>query len=358
LQPRLTTLSDTIAGGKMNHDTALTLSIINLIIASLFLFILLAIAASVDTPRIKNEDLTIESKLEFQINQIAKNITGLEQLLKSIVGLTQKHESILSGAQSKGTLGEQHIEDRLTDLPHEWYDRNVPFPGGTVEFALRTPDKRWIPIDSQWTATELLFKLEKANSQSQRNLLRAEAHQAVSVRAKNALRFLDKENTLGFCIVAVPDPIFNLCVDIQAELASYSIVLVSYSLLVPYILLIVNQYLKTTRSTESLEYSQLLSRSAAEIELIQKYITTDVVLPLEIVGRQQTQHIRQNQGLEQVYANLNQIQSQLNALKSMINPVPNSDIASIPPTLQHRLNHVRNGLLEGVAKHNGQSKKG
>lgn len=323
----------------------------------LVILIISAPQTNPDKLKTKREISFEESELASKINLITKSIGKLEQILRPIVDITQKHENILSGSQSKGALGEQFVEERLADLPHEWYDRKVSFSGGTVEFALRTPNKRWIPIDSQWTATDLLVKLDQDNSQSQRDILRTAAHQAVNIRAREALKYLDKERTLGFCIVAVPDSIFNLCVDIQANLASYSIVLVSYSLLVPYILLIVNQYLKTVQSTDTLQVSQILSRSAAEIELIQKYITKEVVSPLEIVSRQQSQHFMQGQRLEDMRQSLIQIQSQLNTIKSMNNPLPNSTITSIPPTLQRQLSHVRDGLLEGLAKQNNGHEK-
>ncbi len=344
----------------MDYNMPLILALTYLLIIFLILVILVEFTyrANESKSDAKREVILRDNtKLESKIDLIVKNFISLEQLIRPVVDITQKHENILSGRQSKGALGEQFVEERLADLPHEWYDRKVSFSGGTVEFALRTPNKRWIPIDSQWTATDLLVKLGQVNSQSQRDTLRTAAHQAVNIRAREALKYLDKERTLGFCIVAVPDSVFSLCVDIQANLASYSIVLVSYSLLVPYILLIVNQYLKTVQSTDTLQVSQILSRSAAEIELIQKYITKEVVSPLEIVSRQQSQHFIQRQGLEDIYKNLNQIQSQLNTIKNMNNPVPNSTITSISPTLQRQLSHVRDGLLEGAAKqNNGQEK--
>ncbi len=310
-----------------------------------------------DKPKTQKEISFSETEISSKINLIARDIERLEKILKPVIDITQKHENILSGSQSKGALGEKFVEEKLADLPHEWYDRKVQLSGGTVEFALKTPNKRWIPIDSQWTATDLLVKLEQTGNQSQKETLRTAAHQAVSIRAKEALKYLDKEKTLGFSIVAVPDSVFNLCVDIQAELASYSIVLVSYSLLVPYILLIVNQYLKTIHSTDVLQSSEILRRATAEIELIQKYIAKEVAPPLEIISRQQSQHFIQRHGLEDIYKRLSQIQSQLENLKNMNNPVPNSVITSIPAALQHKLNHVREGLLEDIANHNkGQSK--
>lgn len=350
----------------MDSTMTYTLSIINLIFVFLIIVLFFLAVYAVDKSTTKQEqpggaiqrdskNNEPQQKAVFDIDNLTRSITELEKLLKIIVETTQRHESILSGAQSKGALGEQLMEERLANLPHEWYDRNVSFPGGTAEFALRVPNGRWIPIDSQWTATDLLVKIGQATDHSKRNSFRIQTHQAVSIRARNAMRYLNEESTLGFCIVAVPDPVFDLCVDMQANLTSYNIVLISYSLLIPYILLIVNQFLKTTQSAQTLQTSHIISRSASQIELIQKYINKEVVPPLEIISRQQTQHGRRNQGLENVYTSLNQIQKEINILKSMINPVPNLDILSIPQTLQRSLNHVLDGLLENASKQNGRN---
>lgn len=343
----------------MTYEMALV--IVNTYLLIVFLMLVILITASPTTNNSKsetnNEGIVGKTELESKINSIADKINNLEPTLQPIIELTQNHEKILSGNQSKGALGEQFVEERLSNLPHEWYQRNVILPGGTVEFALRAPNKRWIPIDSQWSNTILINKVEKASTQSQRNSFRAEVHQAINKHALTAQKYVDKEHTLGFCIVAIPDAIFNLCVDIQPDLTSRNIVLISYSLLVPYILIIVNQYLKTIQTAESLEISQILSRTIAEIEKIQTYIIANVTPPLEIASRQQTQYTRQKHELEQVHASINQIESNLALLKNAINPVPNSEITSIPPTLQRHLNHVREGLLEDISKiSNGNSK--
>jgi hypothetical protein len=356
----------------MDHNMIWILSIINLMVVLLILLLLFVSASYVDRSRAKHKPSfggrnvgTISDKFQqgVRLDQLVRDIAGLEQLLKPIVELTQKHERILSGAQSKGALGEQLVAERLADLPQEWYDRNVPFPGGAiVEFALRAPNKRWVPIDSQWTATRLLDQLGRASDQLHRNAFRAQVQAEVMRRAKEARKYVDKDCTLGFCIVAVPDPVFELSVDIQAKLTSSDIVLISYSLLVPYILLIVNQYLRTSQSTEALRISHIVSRFASQIEVIQKYINKEVIPPLDTVGLQQTQHGRRNRGLDHVHASvnaiqadLNEIQSALNVLKNMVNPIPNTDIDSIPKNLLRYLNLVRAGLLEGIVKQNGEN---
>src|SRR5215216_801199 len=166
---------------------AIILAILNLIAIVLLLYLLPVASSYVD----KSND---KFQQDVRLDQPVRNIAGLEQLLKPIVELTQKHERILSGAQSKGALGEQLVGERLADLPLEWYQRDVLLSNGaTVEFALRAPSKRWVPIDSQWTATRLLDQLGRATDQQHRNAFRAQVQEEVKRRAKEARKYVDKD---------------------------------------------------------------------------------------------------------------------------------------------------------------------
>ncbi len=360
----------------MDHNMAFILPVTELILAIFLIFLLIIVASDIDKSKPKDEQLRgtrfEASSDKFQqtikLDPLVKSTNELKRLLIPILEITQRHERILSGSQSKGALGEQFVEERLKDLPLEWYDRNVRFLNGTtVEFALRAPNRRWVPIDSQWTVPRLLEQLGRANDQSHRNAFRPQVHAEVTRRAREARKYVDKDCTLGFCIVAVPDSVFELSVDAQAELTSIDIVLISYSLLVPFILLIVNQFLKTPQSAETLRISHIIGRFASQIEVIQAYINKEVMPPLGIVKLQQTQHDRRNRGIDHVHrsmdeiqsdinelkSGLNEIQSELNVVRNMFNPIPNKDIDSIPKILQRSLNLVRDGLLEAVAKQNG-----
>jgi hypothetical protein len=354
----------------MDQNMVLTLSIINLTVVLLLLFLLFVAASRADKSRAEHEKShggtelrTLGDKFQVveksDIENLARDIARLEQELKPILDLTIRHERKLSGIRAKGVLGEQLVGQTLVDLPHDWYDTDVPFPNGAkAEFALRTPDKRWIPIDSQWTATELLDQLEKATEQSERDSRRTEIHEEVRKYATTAEKFLDPGSTLGFCIVAVPNSVYELCIDIQAELIGRNIVLISHSLLVPYILLLFNLYLKDTQSTQALEVSHILSRSASQIELIKKYINSKVRPGIDSAKLQQNLYGEHSLKLHDIYSRLNQIQSDFDGVRSMVNPPLNRDMDSIPNILQSSLTKVREDLLEGIERLNGHKPPG
>jgi DNA anti-recombination protein RmuC len=348
----------------MDHNMALFLATVEVGAVLLILLLLLRTAAQIDKSKASDQEsgaATISASSSDKFEQVEKSdiaklgedLARLEQHLKPILDLTIKHERRLSGIRRKGILGEQLVGETLTDLPHDWYDIDVPFSNGArVEFAIRTPDRRWIPIDSQWTATELLDQLEQATDQSERESFRAKIHEEVRNYATSAERFLDPATTLGFCIVAVPNSVFELCIDIQAELVGRGVVLIGHSLLVPYILLLFNLYLKDTKSTEALEISHILSRSASQIELIKKYINSKVRPSIESAKLQQNQYGEHSLKLHDIYSRLNQIQSDLDGVRNMVNPTLHKDISSIPNILHSSLTKVREDLLEGVERLN------
>jgi DNA recombination protein RmuC len=245
----------------------------------------------------------------------------------------------------------------LAQLPQDWVARNVRFPDDKiVEFALRAPNGRLIPIDSKWTATELLDQLGQTTDEAQQDILIRRVRSEVFSHAREVLKYLDNHRTMGFCIAAVPDPVFQLCSSIQPRLVVANIVLISYSLLVPYILLIVKIFWSSAQSVQALQISHILSRSLIQIEQLQQLIDTDVRSPLNTVKEQHDLH---NEQLQAVLTQLSQIQSDLNALQTSLpkgmDPLTNTKIASIPGTLKHHLAQLRDGLFEGAIDQNGQA---
>lgn len=299
--------------------------------------------------------------LKVDVDKALTTIAGLNQSLKPISELTQRLDRILSGAQSKGAFGEQIIGERLSQLPPEWVARNEKFADGkVVEFCLRAPNGQLIPIDSKWTATELLDQLGQTADKEQRDAIVKQIRSEVVKRAQEVLKYRDVNRTMGFCIAAVPDPVFEHCLDIQPRLVAANIVLISYSLLVPYILLIVKLFWSNAQSAQALQIAHVLNRSILQIGQIQQEIDTQVRGPLDAVKLQQSQYIEYNQQLQTAYAKLSQIQNDLNAVQSLIpnsiSTLPHDQIAAIPDTLQHRLTQVRKDLFEGAPRQDSSTR--
>lgn len=307
---------------------------------------------------ISDNSLRLLVNLKEQVNEVVTDIAGLKKSLNSIQESTQKFDRILFDPQAKGALGEKFVADQLSVLPQDWIRHNVPFPNGTrVEFCVLTFDKRLIPIDSKWPATRLLDRLGQTTDPAERTKLEKDIKTEVWKRGLEVTKYLDDGRTIGFGIAAVPDSVFALCSDVQPYLVKRNIVLISYSLLVPYILLLVKLFLSNAQGVQAMQISQILEGALIEIAQIQEFIDTDLRKPLDTIKEQQSEYRLQNERLQEANDKLTRIENELTALRDVlpqtVTTLINSEISSLPDELKHRVSELRKSLAEIRAKQNG-----
>lgn len=157
-------------------------------------------------------------------------------------------ETVIAGTQTKGAAGENILEAVFARLPAEWQVRNFRVGDKAVEFGLRLPNNLVLPIDSKWPATGLLEQFADAEDPSEQQRLKAEIERAVLARAKEARKYIDPSITVNFSVAAVPDAVYDLCTGIQADVFQLNVVLIGYSMFVPYLLLVFQTILKTSQN--------------------------------------------------------------------------------------------------------------
>ena len=307
---------------------------------------------------ISDNSLRLLVNLKEQVIAAVTDIAGLKQSLNSIRESTQKFDRILFDPQDKGALGEKFVDDQLSVLPQDWIRHNVPFPNDTrVEFCILTFDKRLIPIDSKWPATRLLDQLGQTTDKVERIKIEKAIKAEVWKRGLEVTKYLDDDRTIGFGIAAVPDSVFALCSDVQPYLVKRNIVLISYSLLVPYILLLIKLFLSNAQGVQAMQISQILESALTEIAQIQEFIDTDLRKPLDTIKEQQSEYRLQNEQLQEANEKLTRIENELTALRAVlpktVTTLINSEISSLPDELKHRVSELRKSLAEIRAKQNG-----
>ena len=144
----------------------------------------------------------------------------------------------LTGSHTRGAAGERVVEQTLRDLPAEWIERDVPVNGGRVEFALRLGNGLIVPLDSKWVAAGFLEKLETEDDPKARAELARTINNAVYSRVKEARAYIDPPRTTRFALAAVPDAAYELSARAQIRAAQENVIVISYGLLLPYLLLI------------------------------------------------------------------------------------------------------------------------
>jgi len=145
-------------------------------------------------------------------------------------------ETIVAGSSSRGAAGENILSRALAQLPPDLLETNAAFGGRVVEYALRLPDGRLLPVDSKWTSAQSLDRLETTDDPAQRRRLQDAIARDVRARIREMARYLDSERTLSLAVLAVPDAVHAATPETHAEGWRDGVLVVPYSLVLPFLL--------------------------------------------------------------------------------------------------------------------------
>lgn len=145
-------------------------------------------------------------------------------------------EAVIAGSASRGAAGEQILERALSQLPPDLLDHNVAFGNRVVEYALRLPGGRLLPIDSKWAAASALEQLAETDAPEEKRRLAEQLARELRSRAREVGKYLDPERTLGLAVLAVPDAAHGLAPEAHADAWRDGVLIVPYSLTLPYVL--------------------------------------------------------------------------------------------------------------------------
>lgn len=221
----------------------------------------------------------VGKSLSDDVAKIQQELAVLQASAKARQGIEQKTsdsisrlETIIAGTQSKGSAGENIVELIFAKLPVEWQVRNFKVNGKTVEFGLRFPNNLVLPIDSKWAATDLFEQFMASENPDEQQKLKAEIEKAVIQKAKEVRKYIDPSITTTFGVAVVPDAIYELSASIYPEIFRVGIVLVSYSMFVPYLLLVFHTILKSEQNIDLQKLDAYLQTAQNSLNDLQEEI--------------------------------------------------------------------------------------
>jgi len=197
-----------------------------------------------DLVRKQRGDEEFQRQMHEEVRHLSDNLQSLaeselrrrEQEQK--LGQTIEHiESVLRGTKSAGMAGENIVREVLEQLPPDYLVHNYRTRGGLeVEFGLRLPDGRVLPIDSKLVSMDSVAKLAKAQG-AEKALLVKEIQGDILKQAKKIAVYLGTPDTYEMAIMAVPDAVFNVArVAISRVYERFSVLIVPYSMAMQYLL--------------------------------------------------------------------------------------------------------------------------
>lgn len=166
-------------------------------------------------------------------------------------------EAVVAGSSSRGVAGENILAKALTQLPPDLLEINVAFGSKIVEYALRLPGGRLLPIDSKWPAVPALERLGETLEMPERRRLQELVANDLRKRAKELAKYLDPERTLSLAVLAIPDAAYTAAPEIHAEAYRGGVLVVPYSLALPYVLAL---YRLSLRFGVSVDADQMAAR--------------------------------------------------------------------------------------------------
>jgi DNA recombination protein RmuC len=206
------------------------------------------------------------------LERLKADADARHRLEEEVQASARRIESVLVGARTRGLTGEHILDDAFRLFPPQMIEANFRVNGKTVEYALVLANNKRLPIDSKWAAADLVERLAEANLEPAiRAALLAEVEKVLRTKVREVRQYIDSELTLPWAVAAVPDAVFALCR--QAHLDAYreDVVLMPYSMTVPYLLAIYRLHLQYARTidVEHLEaYLQQIERGLDELDRV------------------------------------------------------------------------------------------
>lgn len=203
-------------------------------------------AQAAELRRLADSGAARSGEVEALRAQLAEARTALERLVtqaqergereREYAQVVQRLATVLAGGSHRGRAGENVLREHLRQLPPGMLVTDLRVNDRVVEFALRLPDGRWLPIDSKWSAVDALEALEAAEDPVEQEARAKEVERAVTVRAKEAAQYLDPSLTAPVAVAAVPDAAYAVLRRAHADAFRAGVVVVPYSTALPVLL--------------------------------------------------------------------------------------------------------------------------
>ncbi len=276
-----------------------------------------------ETTSITQTIASVTGNIQNELNKAKEGLTELQTRVKARAELEnqtaesiRRLEAVIAGTQTKGDAGENILEVVFSKLPTEWQVRNFRVNNKSVEFAIRLPNNLILPIDSKWTATNLIEKFTKSNNPEEQRVFKKQIEDAVLNKAEEVKRYIDPNLTVNFGIAAVPDAVYELSSGILVDVFRMNVVLISYSMFLPYLLLVFHTILKTSQNIS-------LDKLNAYLETVQSSIKA---LQDELEGRFSRAIVMLDNSRRDMNTHLSKVTSGLAGLRLISN-----ETNSLPP---------------------------
>lgn len=186
---------------------------------------------------LKSELRTSTDSLKNIITENRERKERDQNYFQNILSATKGIESVMRGSKSKGIAGENIIREILKLFPQGTMVYDFKIGSKVVEFGLKLPDGRILPIDSKIIAVDELSILAESEDENVKLKIIQKIEIAVLRKAREVGSYISPPTTYERAIMAVPDALYYLLKEsiIRAH-RDYHVLIIPYSMTIPYIL--------------------------------------------------------------------------------------------------------------------------
>jgi DNA recombination protein RmuC len=201
------------------------------------------IKSQVETLSTSVQDLgAIRSQVEAitqtvqQLGSIQAQLDNVKTREDQLDDTVKKIANKLIGSRDVGEAGENLLAEAFACFPADWIERDFRVGGKPVEFALRLPNGRHLPIDSKFPKAQLLERLGEETDPHRRQEIVDEIEDAVFSKSLEAAKYIDPARTIPLAIAAIPDSAYGVCRKAHYQAIRSHVLVVSYSIALPVVL--------------------------------------------------------------------------------------------------------------------------
>lgn len=199
-----------------------------------------------------------------------------KKLEEDIQNATRRIENVIVGSYSRGASGENILHEAFKLFPAGMIDYNFKVRGRPVEYALVLTNQKRLPIDSKWPGLEILEQLTQELDLQQRKKLEEEIEKILIRKIKEVTQYIDPLTTTNTAVAAVPDAVFKVCRRAHVEAFQDRVLLMPYSMTIPYILALYNLHLQYARSVDIENLEGYLYQIEHSLENIDKTLENSI----------------------------------------------------------------------------------
>jgi DNA recombination protein RmuC len=215
-------------------------------------------------------------------------------------------EAVIAGSSTRGAAGENILEEAFRHLPPEMLQRNLWVKGKVCEFGLRLPGGKLLAIDSKWTSSAALEEISLQEVEpSRRGQLATAIEREVERRAREVSQYIDPDTTAPFALAAVPDGAYAVCRSAFAEAHRRHVIIVGYSMALPYLLALYQMHLQFARSVDMENLQACMMEVERQLDALESMLENKLQRALTMLGNTYTDG---KQSLARIRASVHSIQ--------------------------------------------------